>query len=477
MRPWRKKPWPYVRADGSKSWRLGYRDHEGVTRAKAFPTAGAAKSWKDRYVEAERLGNESLRRFLLDLDAAERSGVKPGKRLGEVVQLYLAFNAPDQEGGLAPATHKGYLLSSRRHLLGQPGENRRHEPVPPWPHAIRVAQAPAVDFNGPEAPRAWRDEMLRAGAPDLTGSWKALSSCLSWSASSDLVPEIVTNGCKLANENRTNRRRSARRGGAGIASSDRRTPRQGQVAESWALSAFAVEHIRAMMLRRVTQRRFILPWRDATIVSIQYGLGNRNQEVFALRWRCLGRELMDILEALTMGSKLDEGKTWNSTPRQTTVPSLLFDDLAHWRLMLQEAGHSTRPEDFIIPGDLAAPRWGVHDPRDGACHCSFNQAQKWGPKYFSPAVAKVAAEVEALADIKGATEYALRRGNITARTRSEDPQIVVAEAGTSLAMLDEHYSFALREYRRAAKQPLDIVWREARAAVSGEPRPRLQLVG
>ena len=74
--------------------------------------------------------------------------------------------------------------------------------------------------------------------------WRALSACLSWAAGSPLVPEIKTNGCLLANEQRVNKRRSARRGGTGIATSDHRTPRQGADAESWALSALAVEHIR-----------------------------------------------------------------------------------------------------------------------------------------------------------------------------------------------------------------------------------------
>jgi hypothetical protein len=49
------------------------------------------------------------------------------------------------------------------------------------------------------------------------------------------------------------------------------------------------------------------------------------------------------------------------------------------------------------------------------------------------------------ARILGATPHALRRGGISLRLRTEDPQIVASECGTSLKMLSDHYSFPIED--------------------------------
>jgi hypothetical protein len=81
-----------------------------------------------------------------------------------------------------------------------------------------------------------------------------------------------------------------------------------------------------------------------------------------------------------------------------------------------------------------------------------------------------------MSGIEGATPYALRRGGITTRLHSEDPQVVAEECGTSLQMLDRYYSFAMDEFRRQARRPVDVVWREAQHKVaeasSGKARSR-----
>jgi hypothetical protein len=476
-KPWRMKPWPYVRKDKRRSWRVGFYDHEKVVRGKAFPTSHAARTWMTDYIAAERRGKESLMRFLLDLDAKDANAPQEGRVLGEIVVLFLAHNRPEDEGGMAPSTYSGYRYLANRHLLGHEGFDNKHDRLPPWPYAQQMAMTPAAEFNGPEAPRAFHGELVRAGISLAVRqhAWRVLSACLSWAAGSALVPEIQTNGCLLANEQRVSKRRSARRGGAGIASADHRTPRQGADVESWALSALAVEHIRRRMLRRTDQRNILLPYRDAITVSLQFGLASRNQEVFGLRWLNMGEELMKILEVISWGH-LDEGKTYNSTPRETTMPSLLIEDLKAWKKLLEAAGHPTRPEDFIIAGDLAGRQYGQRDPHTGGCHYTRNQAGKWGPKFFTPMAKGVALEVKGMAGILDATEYSLRRGGITARLRSEDPQTIAAECGTSFQMLDRHYSFALAEYRRQPARPLDAVWREARSKVFGDERPRLRAV-
>lgn len=459
-RPWPKRSkWPYVAKDGRRSYTVGFYDHDKRERSRSFPSVQHARAWMDAYITAERRGCESLRRFLLDLDAKEANETE-ARTLGQVLELYLAVNAhPRNEGGLAPSTYERYEWTIRRHLLGGHGRSIRGRQRP-LAHALAVCATPAVRFNEPQAPRAWREEMLLAGVPKPTRdqAWSVLSAALSWAASSKLVPEIQTNGCSLASEPRVNRRRSARHGGTGYAPAKRR---HGPGVASWALSPLAVEAIRAQMLQRVAGRRSILAYRDATIVSLQYGLGARNQEVWALRWSSLVDEFAWVLQVLSDGQLCDWGKTARSTQRRTYMPPLLREDLTAWRAALEGAGHRTRDCDFIIPGNVAGYQHGVRDPNTGACHLTDSQADAWRTRIFTPAVKKAAQRPEFSA-ILGATPYALRRGGISLRLRAEDPQTVASECGTSLKMLNDHYAFAIDDLRRHGPRPAEIEWRTAR---------------
>jgi hypothetical protein len=69
------------------------------------------------------------------------------------------------------------------------------------------------------------------------------------------------------------------------------------------------------------------------------------------------------------------------------------------------------------------------------------------------------------ARILGATPYALRRGGISLRLRTEDPTIVASECDTSLKMLSDHYSFPIEDLRQQEPRPVDVEWRAARASV------------
>ena len=224
----------------------------------------------------------------------------------------------------------------------------------------------------------------------------------------------------------------------------------------------AVELIRARMLVRVIDRNPLLADRDATMVSVQYGLACRDQELYGLRWRDVGEDSIDIHEVLSWG-QLDDGKTYGSE-RRVYFPSLLAEDLAEWKMKLQAAHHQTRPQDFVFPGNLGGSQWGVQEP-DGGCHYSGNQARVWGRKFFTPAVKLVAQHVEGYADIRGATPYSLRRGGISLRLRAEDSQEVADQCGTSLQMLDRHYSFAIDDLHHRGPRPADEEWRAARAVV------------
>jgi integrase len=473
-RPYKKKPWPYLRKDGLKSYRLGYYDHEGAERTKVCVSAREASDWAADYSSASVRGKESLRRFLLDLDAKEaRAAGEEGRTIAEVTQQWFAVHAdPVNEGGLAPSTFHSYRHIAYRYILGREGSTRKREVTPPLPYAVALANTPAAAFNAPATPRAWREAMRMAQVPAPTRdrAWKVLSSVLSWAADSALVPEVETNGCLLASERVGSKRRSTRRGGTGVAASaGSRRPRHGDIAH-WALSPMAVELIRARLLQRVNYRNPILALRDATIVSLQYGLACRDQEVWGLRWRDLHEGYADIHEALSWGA-IDDGKTYGSE-RRTYYPSLLWEDIQTWRTALRTSGVSERGVDFVFAGDLGGRTWGVREAGTDACHFSGNQASKWGPNYFAAAVKEVAEHEDGYADVNGATPYSLRRGGISLRLRAEDSQVVAAQCGTSLQMLDRHYAFAIDDLRRQGPRPADTEWREARAAAVARSRAR-----
>jgi integrase len=461
-RPWRKA-WPHVCKSGRRSYQLGFYDHDKRERTRTFPTARHARTWRDDYITAERRGRDSLRRFLLDLDAKEANEAE-GRTIAEVLELFLELDAhPRNQEGVAPTTYALYKSVANCHLLGKP----RHQPggrreLPPADYAVAIAKASASCFNEPQTPRTWREHMREAGVPRSTRlrAWLVLSSALSWAARSPAVPEIHTNGCRLAREPVVSRRRSARRGGTGYAPASQPRP-----LPSWALSPQAVEAIRAQILLGTGRRETIRAHRDATIVSLQYGLATRNQEIWGLRWRSLDGEFAWVTEVLSSGQLEQWGKTEHSTQRRTAVPSLLREDLERWREILAESGRPVRDTDFIIPGNVASARHGVREAETDACHFSRAQAKIWGRHSFTPAVRAVAERPE-FARILGATPYALRRGGISLRLRTEDPQTVASECGTSLKMLSEHYSFAIEDLRQHEPQSADVEWRAARAALS-----------
>ncbi len=464
-RPW-KKQWPYVGKRGAKSYRVGFRDHNGVERTRAFPSAKSANEWMDVYISAERRGTESLRRFLLDLDAKEANGSGSGQTIGEVIQLYFAFNAPDTQDGLAGSTFRTYRHVASRHLLGLRGMTAG-KPTPVARYAAEFASQPAVAFNEPTAPRALREAMKEAkvGPSARAHTWRVLSAVLSWAAASQVVTEIETNGCLLANERVSNRRKSMRanRGAASVR-------RSGAAVSGWALSPKSVELIRAQML---SEPKGGLPslvaQRDAIVVALQFGLALRNQEVFGLRWSSfVDKHRARIKEVLGWHALDSRGKTEKATGRTARVPLLLEEDLQAWRALLRQHGFSTRDADFVIPGNIAGAGHGVIEKITGACHMSTNQACQWRSRYFKPAVKALAEGCSDLADLATATPYSLRRGGVSARLRGENAQSVAEQCGTSLEMLSRHYSYEIDDFAQGQPQSLDAQWRAARAVALKE---------
>jgi hypothetical protein len=67
---------------------------------KSFPSARHAREWMRDYITAERRERDSLRRFLLDLDAKEANEAE-GRTIAEIVELFLATDAhPRNQEGL-----------------------------------------------------------------------------------------------------------------------------------------------------------------------------------------------------------------------------------------------------------------------------------------------------------------------------------------------------------------------------------------
>lgn len=187
-------------------------------------------------------------------------------------------------------------------------------------------------------------------------TWRVLSAVLSWAASCPVVTEIETNGCLLANERVSNRRKSMRANG-GTAS----VRRSGAAVSGWALSPTSVELIRRQMLSEPKGGSpSLVAQRDAIVVSLQFGLALRNQEVFGLRWSSfVDQRRARIKEVLGWHALDSRGKTEKATGRTARVPLLLEEDLQAWRALLQRHGFSTRGADFVIPGNTAGSGHGV----------------------------------------------------------------------------------------------------------------------
>jgi hypothetical protein len=80
-----KSKWPYVAKSGRRSYVVGFYDHDRRERCRTFPSVRHARAWMDDYITAERRGRESLRRFLLDLDAKEINALE-ARTIGQLLE-------------------------------------------------------------------------------------------------------------------------------------------------------------------------------------------------------------------------------------------------------------------------------------------------------------------------------------------------------------------------------------------------------
>ena len=452
-RPWRKcSAWPYVGKSGKRSYRVGFYDHDKRERTKSFPSARHARAWMYDYITAERRGRDSLRRFLLDLDAKEANEAE-GRTIAEVVELFLETDAhPRNEEGLAPATYADYALVLNSHLLGKPRRTRgSRRIVPAARYAVAIAATPAEQFNRPQTPRAWREQMRQAGVPRSTRvrAWRALSSALSWASASASVPEIETNGCRLAKEPVISPRRS--RGAAGPATgpgyprarwpAGRSPPRPLRRSARRCSAASGATRCSPTETRRSSACNTGSP--PATRRSGACA-GHRSTGVLRV-----GDGSDQLRTARTLGQDRDEHPqahrdTRHPARRPPTSGATPF------------AAPATRPatwtssflETSPAPSRACATRQRAH------AHLSRTQARN-GAKHASRPRCEALATRTEFASILGATPYALRRGGISLRLRTEDPQIVASECGTSLKMLSDHYSFPIEDLRHHEPRPAD----------------------
>ena len=456
--PWKKHGrWPYE-GRRRKTWQVGYRDYEDQVRSKSFTTRTGAEAWMRDYIAAER--RNRLREFLLGSDAPEV--VANATPLSELIADWLATDAhPDSVGGLARSTWDSYRSLASRHIIGNPIERelkRTNEiveiepPIKPLgdEDGYAIGHLPVAAFATADVLKRWVRAMRKAGVgPSVEAkAWKVLSSALSWAVEEDSWP-LSMNGC-LTMQRRRGMRRASRRGGTGAQRKASTGKRRADLA-SWALSPLAVERIRLVMLERVEQRSVILALRDATAVSVQYALGMRNQEIWALTLGDVAGRRATVREVLSYGA-LDAGKTEHATGpgRRPPIDALLADDLEAWRSSLAAHGYPSAPDDFLLRGDL-----GGHGAPDG--HMTGSQAHKWPVKYFTPAVRKVAEDwPDEHGDILGATPYSLRRGLISLRIRAgEDRQAIAKQCGTSVDMLERNYSFVIEDLEDEGPKPVE----------------------
>ena len=265
-RPWPKKSvWPYVAKSGRKSYTVGFYDHDKRERRRTFPSVRRARAWMDNYVDRGAPGSRQPAKVPA---GPRREGGQRSRRphdRADTEALSGGGRAPTQRGRRSTPDIRPLQVGLNCHLLGKPRHqagNRRK--LPPAEYAVAIAKTQASAFNEPLAPRAWREQMREAGVPAQTRvhAWRVSSSALSWAARSPFVPEIQTNGCKLAREPVVSRRRSARTGGTGYTPVVRARP-----LPSWALSPQAVEAIRAQMLLCPARRKAILAHRDRLRLS------------------------------------------------------------------------------------------------------------------------------------------------------------------------------------------------------------------
>ncbi len=193
------------------------------------------------------------------------------------------------------------------------------------------------------------------------------------------------------------------------------------------------------------------PARDATAMSMLYGLGLRPQELFGATFRQVSRSRFRVAQVLTkakpeagsmtpVGRIIAAAKTAEGV-RTMPMRSWLYAELLEWRACLDNAALPASDDDFILPG--AAP--------DG----HYTLVQQHNFIRDIKLCGGVAADRDPeMSFLMGVTPYSLRRGHISLRVLAgEDIKRIADECGTSTAMIHRHY---LHELDMRHEQPEEL---------------------
>jgi len=401
-----RTPSSYKTKNGQR-WRVGYSDASGVERTRGgFLRRGHATAW---YRELEQARSEGRLREFLGKDAGLAA-----ERVKTLHDFMLDWFRLDAGPELATATAINYLHAYNKHVRPLAG----HRPLEQF-----ELPGPVTEILG---------EMAAAGVGQATrdNARKVLSSAFGWGVEMGLMR---ANGARSI---RRNRRRSRRLSGgetSPIVQHDAAARRK-----AWAISpeAFAALH-RGAHDRRTPGRPVWMPARDATAVSMLYGLGLRPQEVFGATFRQLSPRRFRVEQVLTkgigpggrakpVGRIIAAAKTPEGV-RTMTMRGWLDEELHEWRASLVAAGFRAGDDDFIIPG--AAP--------DG--HYTLQQQHNF-IRDIKACGRRAAALDPQMSFLQKVTPYSLRRGHISLRVLAgEDIKRIADECGTSTAMIHRHY--------------------------------------
>lgn len=407
MSAWHRRP--TTTASGERRYSVGYVDERGRQRTKGGfrrrRGAGGSENWIARYRVAKDQGRTALREFL-DTEVRGKSQPAP-HTLDHVAAMWLDSSHPDRPDGLAVNTYRSYIHTYRKHIRPLLGE----KPIDEFERPTHIAELRSALVS------------TSAGGPTVTRAVRVLSACLSWAVENDY---LAFNGSRLTAQSRRRSSRTARRGRANTES----TPLQRR---SWALTPRAAACI-VSELKYAPAGSNLLRERDATIASVQFLTGCRNQDLFGLRWGHITSSSIEFEDVVSAGA-ITAGKVAGSE-RAFPLNPTLSQALHEWRSALRMKGTAMGDDDFVFPG--AAP----------AGHWSETQMKQWPRRRFRPACQRAEVQASDVGQVADATPYALRRGHISYRLRNGDDIAAVArQCGTSVQMLVRHY------WREVASDP------------------------
>lgn len=403
-------------------------DADGVLRAgrETFQRIDTAKKWVRGFDEAKEEGGwPGVKAYV------EAWRARDAEAAAEVVEPTLAefmveWFRRDIVGVAAQKTQELYLATYNNHIRALPVDARA-------PDGEVFGERPLSEFAKPYIHVEFRESLRLTGRPKATQdvAKKVLSSALSWGVQTRTYEQwLPTNGSRQVI---TRRRRGDLSEQAEQHERDLKQPR------SRVFNAFDYELVRAALLARTGQRTW-QPHRDAAMLDLQFGAGERPEEARGHRWGDVlwpgeqAEGTLRVRRVVVSGRLIPATKTKHSI-RDAPLPAPIAERLREWREIAAAAGLPTGANDFIIPGE--APYISKRQPGG---HFTESQERRWGDKFLRGACRAVAAAHAERGYLVEATQYAGRRGYISSRLAAGDSVPAVADdCGTSRKTITGHY--------------------------------------